>query len=339
MKTTTLLAITAALLLSSSILSTTTFLANAQIFPQPPSPIPPSPIPEEQQQAIEQLQQEFAVFEQQLSQMSPEQQQAAIFNMQQTIMQGLLQTPLGLIPQAIQMFYLAMSPQLAQTALFPVVDQLLLQLQQSVQQQRQEQPPGSPLQPQPPAGTIFPPSNNMTSSIVPPSTNTSISNNITTMPTTGGEGVLVVPPPMEGCAADTVLLCMTDRIIYMEVSWSTSFTNQAIQEHKDREYMPPSTQEQLWDKCTTQATSSNIDPYSYCTGLFQNCARYGFTVEECYAFFFISAGVSIPNDIVTSINQKGEIKGVQEEQAAAEIDRIYRSQMCPTPEGTWGDHC
>lgn len=354
MSVTTTLAIIMVLSSSSSLLSMT--VANAQISQSSPMPAPiptPVPTPEGQQELLGQLQQGFATFEQELLQLPPQQQQAAIFTMQQAIMHLLFQTPPELVPQTIQMLQLAMSPQLAQAVLFPVINQL---------QQPQPQPPGvAPLPPpqpmmppqQPgnvpfPSAPMFPPSGNNMSSISPlmPThntttattsssslgTNNASSSNITTM--TEISGVLVQPPPQEACSGSAtdaftnMLLCQADSLV--------STFSPAIQEHKDSQYMPPSTQQELWDKCTTQATSANLVSGSYCAGLLQICANDRLTVEECYASFFVKDELwgngSIPSNVATSILQK---------QAASQAatDAVYRAQMCPAPDGTWGDSC
>jgi hypothetical protein len=101
----------------SSVLMSTTTSVNAQMF----QPVPGSQSP---QQQFNQLRQNFGMLEQQLTQMPPQQQQVVISNVQQQIMHGLTQIPPQAIPQVIQILQQAMSPQLAQAILAPIVAQL-----------------------------------------------------------------------------------------------------------------------------------------------------------------------------------------------------------------------
>jgi hypothetical protein len=109
------LAITATFL--STLASMTMTSVNAQLF----QPFPGSQSP---QQKFFQLRQNFAMLEQRLMQMPPQQQQFMISTIQQQLMNGFAQLPPQAVPQAIQIMQQAMSPQLAQVILAPVVAQL-----------------------------------------------------------------------------------------------------------------------------------------------------------------------------------------------------------------------
>jgi hypothetical protein len=293
-KTMLMLAITA-IVLSSAHVSTT--LANAQIS---------EPTPEELQ-ALEELRQLYAMFERQLSLLSSEQQQAAIFGMQQQIMAGFLQTPPELVPQEIQTFELTMSPQLAQAVLYPVLAQL---------QAGQQQP-------------ISPPSN-VTS--VPPSAAQIQAGQQTQQqeqqqPISPPVNITSAPQCPGGLTNDPLLnqnLCKTNSLI--------SNRNPQNDAYKDSTYTPPLTQEELWNKCWTQATSSNLVPDSYCAGMLQYCLEYRFTVEECYAYSFVKLGVSSPYAVMEGIGQKTVARGAQ-------IDAVYKAIMCPYKDGTYGEYC
>jgi hypothetical protein len=105
-------------LVITALVSTTTS-ASAQMFSQQ---VPGAQ--SLQQQQFYQLRQNFAFLEQQLSMAPPQQQQFVISNVQQQIMQGLSQLYPQQIPQAIHILQQAMSPQLAQVILSPIVAQL-----------------------------------------------------------------------------------------------------------------------------------------------------------------------------------------------------------------------
>jgi hypothetical protein len=76
------------------------------------------------QQQFYQLRQNFAMLEQQLSMAPPQQQQFMISNVQQQIMQMLAQSNPQSVPAEIQILQQAMSPQLAQVILPPILSQL-----------------------------------------------------------------------------------------------------------------------------------------------------------------------------------------------------------------------
>jgi hypothetical protein len=80
-------------------------------------------------QVVQILAQRFALFEQQLLSMPPQQQQDAIYKLQQYMMQSLLQFPADQQVAAVQVFRQAMSPQLAQLVFSPPMQQPQLEQQ------------------------------------------------------------------------------------------------------------------------------------------------------------------------------------------------------------------
>lgn len=80
---------------------------------------------------------------------------------------------------------------------------------------------------------------------------------------------------------------------------------------KDDEYKPPRDNLELSVLCASQATAegqklnSFVDINKYCSEIIgKQCAPAGFTIEECYAVYFVEPDVKLPPNIVKNITQK-----------------------------------
>lgn len=80
---------------------------------------------------------------------------------------------------------------------------------------------------------------------------------------------------------------------------------------KDDEYSPPRDNAELSLICANQvlaqarALNSFANPDDYCSKIItKQCADAGFTIQECYAVYFVDPAVKLPDTIVESINKK-----------------------------------
>jgi hypothetical protein len=79
---------------------------------------------------------------------------------------------------------------------------------------------------------------------------------------------------------------------------------------KDLTYDPPRTNIELSVICASQAQEAGrqnnafVDVDEYCSQIIQGCASYQFTIQECYAVYFVDPSVPLPAYIVESIKEK-----------------------------------
>ena len=80
---------------------------------------------------------------------------------------------------------------------------------------------------------------------------------------------------------------------------------------KDNTYDPPRDNAELSLICANQviaqsrALNAFANPDAYCSKIItKQCADAGFTIQECYAVYFVDPAVKLPPDIVESITKK-----------------------------------